>query len=143
MTSDIADSLGLKEAKGALVAGITEDGPAGKAGLKSGDAILAVNGQEIADARELSRDIAALKPGDKASLSIWRDGATRTVEVTVGKLPGEKLPPRPRPRKARAAGRGSACRSLRGRARQRWDRWPSPASTRRALLLRRACCQAT
>jgi serine protease Do len=91
VTSDIADSLGLKEAKGALVAGLTADGPAGKAGLKAGDAILAVNGQEIADARELSRDIASLKPGDKASLTIWRDGATSTVEVTAGKLPGDKV----------------------------------------------------
>jgi serine protease Do len=47
--------------------------PADKAGVKSGDVILAVNGQSIADARELSREIAALKPGDKASLSVWRD----------------------------------------------------------------------
>jgi serine protease Do len=91
VTGDIADGLGLKDAKGALVAGITADGPAGKAGLKAGDAILAVNGNEIADARELSRDIASLKPGDKASLKIWRDGATSTVEVTAAKLPGDKV----------------------------------------------------
>jgi serine protease Do len=91
VTPDLADGLGLKEAKGALVAGVSADGPAAKAGLKSGDTILAVNGQDVADAHELSRDIAALKPGEKASLSVWRDGETRTVEITIAKLPGEKL----------------------------------------------------
>jgi S1-C subfamily serine protease len=66
----MTDGLGLK---GALVASVAGDSPADKAGLKSGDAILAVNGQSIADACESSRDIAALKPGDKASL--YRRGA--------------------------------------------------------------------
>src|SRR6516165_7363909 len=51
VTSDIADGLGLKDAKGALVASLAKDGPATKAGLKSGDVILSVNGQNIADAR--------------------------------------------------------------------------------------------
>jgi serine protease Do len=91
VTGDIADGLGLKEAKGALVASIAADSPAGSAGLKSGDAILSVNGQNIADAKELSRDIAALKPGDKATLSVWRDGETRTITVTIAKFPTEKV----------------------------------------------------
>ena len=91
VTADLADGLGLKEAKGALVASIAADSPAGKAGLKSGDAILSVNGQTIADARELSRDIAALKPGDKATLTVWRDGETRTIEVTVAMFPADKV----------------------------------------------------
>jgi serine protease Do len=90
VTADIADSLGLKEAKGALVASIAGDSPAGKAGVKAGDVILTVNGQSIADARELSRDIAALKPGDKASLSVWRDGAARPIDVTIATFPAEK-----------------------------------------------------
>ena len=91
VTADIADGLGLKDAKGALVASIASDSPAGKAGVKTGDAILTVNGQTIADARELSRDIAALKPGDKASLVIWRDGGEKTIDVTVAKFPNEKV----------------------------------------------------
>jgi serine protease Do len=90
VTPDLADALGLKEAKGALVAAVSADGPGSKAGLKSGDTILAVNGQDVADAHDMSRDIAALKPGEKASLSVWRDGETRTVEVTIAVLPGEK-----------------------------------------------------
>jgi serine protease Do len=91
VTGDIADGLGLKEAKGALVASIASDSPAGKAGVKTGDAILSVNGQSIADAKELSRDIAALKPGDKASLGVWRDGQERTIDVTVATFPTEKV----------------------------------------------------
>ena len=91
VTSDIADGLGLKDAKGALVASLAKDGPATKAGLKSGDVILSVNGQNIADARELSRDIAGLKPGEKASLSVWRDGDTKSIEVAIAKYPNEKV----------------------------------------------------
>jgi serine protease Do len=91
VTGDIADGLGLKEPKGALVASLAGEGPAGKAGLKSGDVILSVNGQNVADARELSRDIAALKPGDKAALSVWRDGDAKTIDVAIAKYPAEKV----------------------------------------------------
>ena len=91
VTGDIADGLGLKDAKGALVAGLAKEGPASKAGLKSGDVILSVNGQNIGDARELSRDIAALKPGDNATLSVWRDGSSKAMEIAIAKYPNEKV----------------------------------------------------
>ena len=91
VTTDLADGLGLKEAKGALVAGVTADGPAANAGLKSGDTILSLDGRDITNAHDLSRDVAALKPGEKASLSVWRDGETKTVEITVVGTPSGKL----------------------------------------------------
>ncbi len=90
VTKDIAASLGLKEAEGAIVARIEENSPAGKAGIRTGDAILSVNGKAIASARELSREIANLKPGSSADLKVWRDGATRDVKVQLGRLPGER-----------------------------------------------------
>jgi serine protease Do len=90
VTQDIADSLGMKKASGALVADITKDSPAAKAGLQSGDAVTAVNGKDVADSRELARAIADIKPGDTAELSVWRDGKAQTVKVETAKLPGDK-----------------------------------------------------
>ncbi|CAM5769996.1 serine peptidase [Labrys miyagiensis] len=90
VTQDIADSIGLKKASGALIADVTRDSPAAKAGLQSGDAITAVNGKEVADSRELARAIADIKPGDTADLTVWRDGKEQSVKVETSKLPGDK-----------------------------------------------------
>ena len=62
VTSDIADSLGLKSDKGALVADTEKNSPASKAGIKTGDVILGVNGEQVDGPRELARKIAALGP---------------------------------------------------------------------------------
>ncbi|CAK7039513.1 MAG: hypothetical protein DELT_00720 [Desulfovibrio sp.] len=78
-----AKALGLPNAKGALVGDVVADQPAAKAGLKSGDVILTVNGGEVSDSADLSRKIAAVKPGEKAMLSVWRDGARKSLTVTV------------------------------------------------------------
>jgi serine protease Do len=77
---DTAASLGLKEAKGALVSDVTVDGPAASAGFKAQDAILAVNGEKITDSRELSRMIAKLTPNTTVDVKIWR----------IAKLEGEQ-----------------------------------------------------
>ena len=87
VTSDIADSLGLKTASGALVAKENKDAPAAAAGVKIGDVITAVNGQSVADPRELARRIADLGPKKSADLTIWRNGAQQTVSVTLGSMP--------------------------------------------------------
>ncbi|MGX1787218.1 trypsin-like peptidase domain-containing protein [Bosea sp. NPDC055332] len=87
VTAEVADAIGLKDAKGALIAEAQANGPAAKAGLKRGDTILAVNGEKIADARELSKKIATFAPGTKTSLTIWRDGKEREVSFEVGRQP--------------------------------------------------------
>ena len=89
VTREIADSLKLTDAKGALVSDPQPDSPAAKAGLKSGDTILAVNGSEIKDPRQLAQLIAGMAPGTTVSVSYWRDGAKQDVSVTLGKLPSE------------------------------------------------------
>jgi len=87
LTPEIADSLGLKESRGALVAEAQENGPAAKAGIQTGDVITAVNGKEISDSRELARLIAGMSPGASATVKVWRSGQDKTIELTLGKLP--------------------------------------------------------
>src|SRR5256714_7853113 len=90
VNADIADSLGLKKAEGALVAEPQADGPAVKAGIQSGDVITAVNGQEIKDARDLAKKISSLPPGSNVKLGVVSKGAEKTVNVTLGELPREQ-----------------------------------------------------
>ncbi len=88
--ADIADSLGLKEAKGALVDTPQEGGPASEAGLKSQDVIVSVDGRSIKDGRDLARTIAAIAPGKTISVTLIRDGNEKKVDLTVGTFPNEK-----------------------------------------------------
>ncbi len=90
VNSDIADSLGLKDTKGALVAEPQKGSPAADAGVKSGDVVLQVDGQAIDGPRELSRKIAGMGPDKKVELTLWRDGKDVTVPVTLGTLPADK-----------------------------------------------------
>src|SRR6266852_4659959 len=87
VTSDIADSLGLKKAEGALVAEPQANGPAAKAGIESGDVITAVNGEPVKDARELARTIGSLPPGNSVKLNVLHKGEDKVVNLTLGQLP--------------------------------------------------------
>src|SRR5947207_14994876 len=87
VTSDIADSLGLKKAEGALVAEPQANGPAAKAGIESGDVITAVNGEPVKDARELARTIGGLAPGAAVKLNVLHKGQDKVVNLTLGQLP--------------------------------------------------------
>jgi serine protease Do len=87
VTPDIADSLGMKKAEGALVAEPQANGPAAKAGIESGDVITAVNGETVKDARELARTIGGLAPGNAVKLNVLHKGQDKVVDLTLGKLP--------------------------------------------------------
>jgi serine protease Do len=87
VTPDIADSLGLKKAEGALVAEPQANGPAAKAGIESGDVITAVNGETVKDARELARTIGGLAPGNAVKLNVLHKGQDKTINLTLGQLP--------------------------------------------------------
>jgi len=85
---DTAASLGLKEPKGALVNDVTPNGPAAAAGLKSQDAILAINGDPINDSRELARKIAEFSPNTMVDVKLLRGTQEMTVKVNLGTFPG-------------------------------------------------------
>jgi len=87
VTADIADSLGMKKAEGALVAEPQANGPAAKAGIQSGDVITAVNGEPVKDARELARTIGGLAPGNAVKLNVLQKGQDKVVNLTLGQLP--------------------------------------------------------
>ncbi len=90
VTSEIADLLGLKSTKGALVAEPQKGSPAVQAGIKSGDVITAVNGDPVDGPRELARKIASMGPDKKVDLTIWRDGGEKKIDMTLGALPADK-----------------------------------------------------
>src|SRR6476659_6537172 len=90
VTQDIADSLGLKKAEGALVADPQENGPAAKAGILAGDVITKVNGAPVKDAKDLARQIGAMAPGATAKLTVWRKGEAKTFSIALGELPNQR-----------------------------------------------------
>lgn len=92
VTDDIAESLAMTEAKGALVAGMTPKGPAKNSGLQVGDVILQFDGREIAQMRDLPRIVADTPVGKSVDVVVLRKGEEETVSVTLGRLEdGEKL----------------------------------------------------
>jgi serine protease Do len=87
---EMARALGLAQHAGALVAQVTPDSPAAKAGLLPGDVIRALNGTPVANPRELAISVLAIPPGGMAKLDVIRAGETRTIEVRVGEAPSER-----------------------------------------------------
>jgi len=90
VTPGIADSLGLKKAAGAMVDEPQSDSPAAKAGIKSGDVIVAVNGTPVKDARDLARTIGMMAPDSSVKLDLVRQGEQKTVSLTLGTMPNEQ-----------------------------------------------------
>lgn len=90
VTSAIAESLGMKESKGALVAEPMADSPAAKAGIQSRDVITAVNGNPVKDARDLAVQIGGMAPGATVNVTIWREGAEKSISLTLGEMPKER-----------------------------------------------------
>jgi serine protease Do len=90
VTPEIADSLGLKKASGALVAEPQKNGPAVKAGIEAGDVIATVDGKPVNDARDLARTIGGMAPGTTIKLGVVRGGSEKAFNLTLGELPNKR-----------------------------------------------------
>ncbi len=99
VTKELADGFGLPKAQGALVNSVEKGGPADKAGIEAGDVILRFDGKPIGASEDLPRVVGGTKPGSRVTAQVWRNKASREVQVMVTELQDD-------PRAARGGGRG-------------------------------------
>ena len=90
VTDEIAESLGLPEPKGALVATVSPDSPAAAGGIEPGDVILSFDGQAIENMRNLPRAVAATSIGKSVAVELLRKGENKSVNVAIGQLPANE-----------------------------------------------------
>jgi len=102
LDQELAESMGLPESHGALVAKVQDDGPAAKAGIKSGDVILKFDGKEVGEMRKLPRIVAETAINKAVPVELWRNGKTTSITVTVGELREEQPEPAKPQEKAQA-----------------------------------------
>jgi serine protease Do len=89
LTPELAKAFKVKNDRGVLVGDVVADSPAGKAGIKAGDVVVAFNGSEIEDPRQLRLKSAQTVPGTKATLTVLREGKSQEMELTIGELKGD------------------------------------------------------
>ncbi|MGX7004006.1 DegQ family serine endoprotease [Caballeronia sp. KNU42] len=91
VTKEVADSLGLPKAQGALVSSVEAGGPADKAGIQPGDIILKYNGHDVSTATDLPRMVGDTKPGTKSTITVWRKGQSRDLPITIAEMQPDKV----------------------------------------------------
>jgi serine protease Do len=91
LNQDLASSFGYDSRDGVLIGDVDPASPAGKAGLRSGDIVLKYDGEPVKKADDLRMRVANTKPGDKVDLEVYRDGKTKTIDVTIGELEAEDV----------------------------------------------------
>jgi serine protease Do len=89
LTPDLAASFGADGKKGALISDVAADSPASRAGVASGDVVLGIDGHKVQTPGDVARAVALAAPGQKTTLTLWRDKSQRSVDVVLGEQPGE------------------------------------------------------
>ncbi len=102
VTKDVAESLGLGKAQGALVTGVESGSPAEKAGVEAGDIIIRFEGKSIEKVADLPRLVGNTKPGSKSSLTVFRRGQSRDLAVTIAEIEPDKVAVKTTDREERA-----------------------------------------
>ena len=90
VTRDVAESIGLGKAQGALVTGVESGSPADKAGVEAGDIITRFDGKPIEKVADLPRLVGNTKPGSKSTVTVFRRGATRDLSITIAEVEPDK-----------------------------------------------------
>jgi len=91
ITAEIADSLGLKDQHGALVAAVEPDSPAQHGGIKAGDVILSMNGEKLDNFKDLSKQVAATPVGSESTVQVERQGEMRDLKIQIGTMPSDDV----------------------------------------------------
>ena len=91
VTKDVAESIGLTKAQGALVRGVEVGSPAEKAGIEAGDIITKFEGKVIDKSIELPRLVGAVKPGSKSALTVFRRGSVKEINVVIGEVEADRV----------------------------------------------------
>ncbi|MBD3179199.1 MAG: PDZ domain-containing protein, partial [Candidatus Latescibacteria bacterium] len=121
ISQGMAEVFGIDGRKGALVTEVSEDTPADKAGIKSGDVIVEFNGEEVDDSNDLRRLVADVTPGEEVELELVRDGEKKKVEVEIGERPGSEEQVQEESREGSALFLGVGLRNLNDYLRNRLD----------------------
>lgn len=87
VTRELAESFGLSKPMGALIANVEKGSPADKAGLEASDVVLKFDGKAVESSTELPRLVAAIKPGKRVVVQVWRKGANKDISLVVGEMP--------------------------------------------------------
>ncbi len=98
VTAEIAESVGLKEAIGAMIAGTNEGGPADKGKIRPGDIVIRFNNQDVKEMRNLPRVVAETVIGQQVPVTVWRDGKEITLPIVIGELPVDQQSAAPKKR---------------------------------------------
>src|SRR6266511_3702713 len=98
VTRDLATSFGLERPRGALVNSVEKGSPADRAGIEASDIIIGFDGKPVENSSDLPRIVGATRPGSHAVMEVWRKGAKRSLNVTVGELQEERIAARDTPR---------------------------------------------
>lgn len=107
VTKDLAESFGLGKPAGALVSSVEKDSPADKAGLLASDVILKFGGKSVGTSSELPQLVGPTRPGTPVVVQVWRKGAVKDINLTVGEFPTDKIakhPGKPQPKTANRLG---------------------------------------